>query len=145
MNAALTLEVGEDEKTGRCPCCGAATKTGHGFIYNNEVPYAVYYAAWSSGHPERGAALAIAIGEWEEDSSNLSRTCFGLDAIEGEDQIFFRFVDPDASPWPNTDLLGPMLKRSAALAHPLKGAVLTAAERIVATHPGLKRFLGSAG
>jgi hypothetical protein len=137
----FVLELGEDEAKERCRHCGGTSSTGHGFIYKDSVPHAVYFASWSSDHYEHGVLLAIAIGQWGEESTNRERVCFGLEAHEGEKDVLLRFMSPQDSPWPDTDLLGPMLSREAALAHHLKSDVLAIAETIVSSHPGVRRFL----
>jgi hypothetical protein len=142
MSPMLELEVGEDEQISQCGCCHAEFKTGHGFIYKDHSPYAVYYAGWSAGHKERGVTLALAIGKWEENSTAEDRACFGLEAYEGERQVLFRFIDPESSPWQEAGLLGPMIRRQAALAHSLRNDALAVAELIVREHPGVSRFLG---
>lgn len=142
MSLTLELEVGEHEQNSRCGCCGAVSKTGHGFIYKDQSPYAVYYAGWSASHKERGVTLALAIGKWEENSAAEGRICFGLEAYEGELQVLFRFIDPELSPWPKAGLLGPMIRRDVALVHSLKDDALAVAETIIREHPGLSRFLG---
>lgn len=87
--------------------------------------------------------MAIAIGEWDEGSTAEARTCVGVEAYEGETQILLRFAEPESSPWAETELLGRMLSRAEALAHPLKKDFLYVGETIVEQHPALRRFLGS--
>lgn len=138
----LDLELGEDEELDQCHCCGATSSTGHGFVYRDRVPYAVYYAGWSAGHRERGVTLAVAIGRWEEGTTSADRTSFGIEVYEGEKQILFRFVGPEDSPWGDSPLLGPMLTRTAALADPRSPQALAMAELIATKHPSIRRFLG---
>jgi len=85
--------------------------------------------------------LALAIGEWAAGTTIGQRTCVGLDAYEGQSHILFRFIDPSESPWPDTDLLGPMLDREKAMTHPLKGNFLELGELIVRSHPAVAKFL----
>ncbi len=140
MKSAISIEVGEDEIAARCSCCGEPGSTGHGFIYRDGSAHGVYYAAWSRAHPERGVSLAIAVGEWDDGSTTADRTCVGLEVSESEEEILFRFTGPDRSPWPSTELLGPMLTREAALMHPLKPEFLELGEVIVHQHPSLAAF-----
>lgn len=137
----VSLEPGKDEQAHRCHCCGEPGSTEHGFIYQDGSAHGVYYAAWSEGHPERGVSLAIAVGEWDEGTTAAQRTCVGLEAYEGETEILFRFIDPDASPWPDTELLGPMLSRDTALHHPLTAHLLELCGLVVRYHPAVARFL----
>lgn len=139
------LEVGEDAATSPCSCCGTKSLTGHGFIYKDGIPYAVYYAGWAYGHRELGVTMAIAIGKWDEGSTSEDRTSFGLKAYEGERDILFSFIDPESSPWGQTDMFGNMVARSAALNHHLKEELLAVAETIACGHPGIHHFLTVSG
>jgi hypothetical protein len=141
MTTIISLEVGENENQSQCHCCGRAGSTGHGFIYRDGSAYAIYYVAWSSAHPDRGVSFAVAIGEWDEGTTAMDRTCAGIEAYEGQAKIFFRFIGPDASPWANTELLGPILDRQAALKHPLKSEFLRLCEMVVRNHPAVREFL----
>jgi hypothetical protein len=138
----LELELGEDEKISRCRCCGRESKTGHGFVYKDQQPFSVYYVGWSSAHKERGVTMAIAIGEWDDNATAEDRTCFGLEAYEAENKILFRFINPEESPWSQTELLGKMIYRGDASNHQLSNEVFAIAELIVNEHPSLKIFLG---
>ena len=60
------LELGDTGEMAPCDCCGAKSRTAHGFVYRGGDAYAVYYAGWSDGPPGRGVSLAIAVGEWAE-------------------------------------------------------------------------------
>ena len=137
----LYIELGEDAKTSRCDCCGQESNVGHGFVHKGAHPYAVYFVAWSAGHREKGVTMAIAIGEWNDDSTAEDRACFGLEAYEGEHHVLFRFIDPESSPWSRTDLLGEMLRRDESLMHPCSADILAVAETIVRRHPSVREFL----
>ena len=137
----FTLEIGENEKTLRCHCCGESGSTGHGFVYRDGSAYGIYYVAWSRAHPDRGVSLAMAVGEWDDGTTTAQRTCVGVEAYERETEILFRFISPAASPWPNTELLGPMLDRESAVAHPLRSEFLDLCDVIVRGHPAVASFL----
>lgn len=139
----LTLEVGDEATPLRCHCCNVDSMTGHGFIYEDGDARAVYYAGWAAGHRDRGVTLAIAVGGWDDQSTTADRTCFGLEAYEGQEHILFRFINPEESPWPKTDLLGAMLGREDALKNPLSGEILRIAETIVRDHASVRVFLGA--
>ena len=139
------VEVGENRKSSSCHCCGRESNVGHGFVYKNGDAYAVYYAGWSAEHPERRVSLALAIGEWSDDSSAADRTCFGLEAREGEDEILFRVIEPVESPWSRTELLGEMLSREKALSDALLKEAFVVAEHVVRDHPAISEYLGLSG
>lgn len=135
------LEIGESQLVAICHCCGQHSYNAHGFIYKNDVAYAVYYAAWSDLHEHKNVTLALCIGEWGEASSSAERSCFGLDAFAHVQQIELRFIEPDQSPWPTTELLGNMLKRSESLAHPLLSEVLSLVKLILQNHAALAEYM----
>jgi hypothetical protein len=137
------FDVGEKGINSVCPCCGKPSCTGHGFIYKDGDAYAVYYVGWSVSHSEKKVSFALAIGEWGDDSTSEDRNCFGLEAYDEVDEIQFRVVDPDESPWPRTDLLGDMLTREEALRHPLIKEVFLLAEEIIRNHSAVREYLGA--
>jgi hypothetical protein len=143
--STLRLEIGEDQAEGTCFCCGESSWTGHGFVYKNNEPYAVYFVGASDMHREDGVTFAIAIGEWTEDEGPEDRVCLGLQARESGAMINFRFIEREESPWGSTELLGDMLPKSNALVHPARRAVLDIAELIVSGHPAVCRVLHSDG
>lgn len=127
----LTLEQGEESMPTACECCGRYSRTVHGFVYRNDDAYAVYYAGWSEGHPERGVTMAIAMGEWGDDSDASDRVSVGVRAFASSSEIHFSILDPEESPWSRTDLLGDMIPRKVALHHPSLKEVFTIAEVLV--------------
>lgn len=135
------FEIGENKSDSTCHCCGRRSCVGHGFVSKNKDAYAVYYAGWSEDHPYRKVNIALAIGDWDEDSTTDNRTCFGLEVLEDGDEISFKIVEPTESPWSNTDLLGPMLTRVEGLSHPLLKEVFLITENILRNHIALREYL----
>lgn len=139
--STLRLEIGEAAEAAPCECCGAASRTAHGFVFRDGDAYAVYYAGWSDRHPERGVTMAIAVGEWAEDSSPNDRVSIGVCATATPTSINFRALSADESPWSDTPLLGKMLERVQALAHPAWREVLRVAEHVVRDDARIDHFL----
>ena len=135
------IEVGEDNQPSVCHCCDNESNTGHGFIYKNDDAYAVYYAGWSASHPDKVVSLAIAIGEWDDNSTTDDRTCLGIEAYENLNSIDFRVINPNESPWPSTDLLGEMFDRDQALSNKNLDDFYNIAELIVRNHDGIRDYL----
>ena len=102
----------------------------------------MYYVGWAVGHPDKSVSFALAFGEWDDESTTEDRTCFGLEAYEGEEKILFRVIEADESPWASTDLLGKMISRKDALDHPLLNKVFVIAEHVVRNHEAVRRYLG---
>jgi hypothetical protein len=135
------LEIGEDSKSSICHCCGRKSFTGHGFIYKNDDAYAVYYAGWAPGHSLKKVTFAIAIGEWDDDSTVQDRICFGLEAYEDKEEILLRVIEPSDSPWKSTELLGKMIFREEALNNPYIQEVYDITELIIRKHEAIKEYL----
>ena len=134
------IEVGENKNASTCHCCGKDSFVGHGFIYKNDDAYAVYYVGWSNAHLDKKVSIALAISEWDDDSTTDDRTCFGIEVSEGEDEIYFSVIGPSESPWSNTDLLGPMITRNEGLSHPLLKEVFEIVEKVLRDHIALREY-----
>lgn len=141
----LHVELGDADRPSRCECCGQVTRTVHGFVYRGDDAYAVYYAGWSEGHADRGVTMAIAVGEWGDDSAVSDRTSIGLRARSTASQIEFAVLDPDESPWGHTDLLGAMVPRAVALKHRVLKVIFEIAERVVRDDSRVAAFLQGGG
>jgi len=135
------IEIGENCKPSVCHCCGQKSNVGHGFIYKEEVAYAVYYVGWAAGHPDKTMSFALAIGEWDDESTIEDRICFGLEAYEEEKEILFRVIEAAESPWENTDLLGKMISLQEALKHHLLQEVFIIIEYIIRNHLAVRKYL----
>lgn len=134
------VEVGDDEAS-LCKCCNKESFNGHGFVYCNGDAHAVYYVTWSLAHFPKKVSFALAIGEWSDESTIEDRDCFGIEAREMENQIVFQVLEPAESPWPNTNLLGPMIDRSKALTHPKIKETFDILETILRSHVSIKDYL----
>lgn len=143
MNADLSLELGPQEAGTVCNCCGTRSTTVHGFVYRAGDAFAIYYAGWTTQHPERGVTLAVATGEWAEGSSPADRVSIGMEARATDAEIHFTVVEPDQSPWGETALFGKMLSRQAALGHPSLRQTLEVAELVVRDDPRIHSVLES--
>lgn len=139
--ATFDIEIGENRKPSICSCCGRESSVGHGFVYKGGDAYAVYYAGWTPGHPDKKVSFAIALGKWDDNSTSADRTCFGIEVYEGKEEILFRVINPDESPWGNTDLLGEMLSRQDALDHPLLQEVFAITEKVIRGHDTIRQYL----
>jgi hypothetical protein len=85
--------------------------------------------------------MAVAVGDWDEESDVSKRVLVGLQARSTDNEIRFSVLSPEDSPWPRTELLGAMLSRAEALVHPILKDVFAAAEHIVRCDPRIAYFL----
>lgn len=143
VTSNLTLETGPQETGEACECCGAQSTTVHGFVYRSGDAFAVYYAGWSAEHPERGVSIAIATGDWDDGTGPKDRISIGLEARSTETEIRFSVIEPERSPWGDTQLFGVMLKREDALASGSLKPTLEIAEMIIRDDPRIGAFLGT--
>lgn len=137
----FNVEIGEERKSSVCACCGRESYVGHGFVYKHNDAYAIYYAGWAPSHSPRKVTFAIAIGEWDDNSTSNDRTCFGLEVRIKEGELELMVVAPEDSPWPETKLLGKMLSRNDALTHPLANNAKEIAELVVRKHAAIQQYL----
>jgi hypothetical protein len=87
-------------------------------VYEDEDALAIYYARFTASHPEHPVKLAVGLGNWSEDAAPDERQSFALDlrAIESRHEVMV--TDAAESPWKNAKVIGRMLDRAEALAHP---------------------------
>ena len=138
------IEVGEDERASVCDCCGKESSVGHGFVYKGRTAHAIYGAAWSVMHSRPTVNFALAIGDWDDTGRRKDHTvCFGIRVSDDGDDVTFQVIDPEESPWPNSDLMGTMLCRSESLSHPLLKEAFSIIENVVRLHPSIRNYLSA--
>lgn len=143
MTTQYSLETGPEEEGATCDCCGTRSSSVHGFVYRDGDAFAIYYAGWSERHPERGVTMAIATGEWSDDSGPQDRVSIGLGAYPTGTDVEFSVAEPEESPWGETPLLGTMLPKDRALASAALTATLEIAELVSRGDPRLRAVLGT--
>jgi hypothetical protein len=109
----LTLEQADGVRWSTCEHCGKTTKIVHGFVYQDEMPFAVYHAALADGHDH--AELRISIGDWGDESDAASRERVIVSVRKTPNAYEMAFVDPHED---GASELGRMLSRAEALASP---------------------------
>jgi hypothetical protein len=140
----ITIEFEPPRQSGTCECCGGRTTSLTRFVYKNGDAFAIYYARFSDNHPERLVLAAVSIGEWGEGSVPAQRIAFALQLRTGSENYEVMVCDAATSPWCASDLLGPMLDREAALAHPLIDEVFHITDHALVEDEPLKAYLDTA-
>jgi hypothetical protein len=107
----------------RCDCCGGLTTTLVRFVHKDGVAHAVYYAAFTESHPDRGATSLVSIGPWGEGADPEDRSAFALHLWQNESGFNVSVVDGASSPWADKPILGKVQTREEALQHPLLSEV----------------------
>jgi hypothetical protein len=109
--ADLKIELGDTAKFS-CPCCGRASETVHGFLYDPTGETSVYFAGYTPGHPRRRANMVLSVGGWGDGKNAEDRTAIALEASfgTGQDDVEFKFPPAETSPWYGKRFLGRMLE-----------------------------------
>lgn len=118
---------------------GAASRTLTGFVYADDVPYAVYFARYSPAAPERGAVWAVSIGGWD-DGELEGRRCVGvqMDATGAE------LIDAEETPWHEGKNLGEAL-RAGEVPEDLADEVMEMLDTIVAEDDDARELAETVG
>ena len=136
----ITIELTDPVQDEPCPCCGNVTTRLTRFVQSNGAAFAVYYAAFTQGHSERGIAIALSLGDWAKDEPD-DRVAFALRIRSTDSEYQVSVDDAKFSAWHDVDILGRMLDRKEALAHSWIKEVFHITDHIVTEDPVVKTFL----
>jgi hypothetical protein len=137
----LTFEYEPSKKSEPCECCGGITTTLTRFVYQDGDAWAIYYARFSDKHRDRGVSALVSIGEWADGSNPAERTAFALALSADSSEHKVRVIDASESPWKNAKVIGRILDRVEALAHPLIDEVFHITDHMVEDDAPVKEFL----
>lgn len=137
----IEIEFPEPEAS-KCDCCGNTTTRLTRFVTRDGDAFAIYYAAFSEGHPENGVIGVVSVGEWWDDSFPESRDAFAFRIWEGEDNYHVTITDAKESQWSDVNLIGRKLSREEALAHPLIHDVFHITDHMTDEDPAIREFFG---
>ncbi len=111
----ISIEIGEVNMIGKCPCCDNETQTVNGYVYVDEYARAVYFARWTKNHLERGIQILLSIGEWGEGTSGTERCRLGFECRMVTERPGFMIIDAASLPWNDEQFLGAALTREEVL------------------------------
>jgi hypothetical protein len=114
MATVFKIEEGKLQNT-KCKCCNKRSINIHGFVYKNGDAFAVYRASWADAHDKNQIKGVVSIGDWDETASSKDRVTIGIKMWADEKSVNTSVLDPEESPWRETEMLGKVLKRSEAL------------------------------
>lgn len=135
----ITIEQSEPTVS-RCECCGGTTTRLTRFVYKDGDARAVYYARFSNNHPDGIVALLVSIGEWGEAATPDDRVAFAMELRDGGERFEVGVTDASASPWNDAKVVGRILDRSEALAHPLLREAFHIVDHAVAEDAPLRAY-----
>lgn len=137
----LRIEFNEPTSSGPCECCGGVTTLLTRFVYRGGDAHAIYYARFSDNHEDRIVKAAVSLGEWGESGDPSLRTAFALQMRSGDENYEVMVRDAADSPWNGVELLGDMLDREEALAHPWIQEVFHIIDHMLLADEPLKTYL----
>jgi len=121
----LTIELGEEIEPTVCDCCNDSSFTLLGYIYEKGDAHSVYYVGWNLSHSKDMLTVALGIGDWSDDADAESdREAFYMHCYFKKEEYSFEFIDPDESPWGESDFLGKKNNADKARVHPEKDVIL---------------------
>lgn len=126
-----------------CDCCGGTTVSLTRFVFNDDGPYAVYYARFGRKHPNRTVDALVSLGEWGEESGPWDRVAFPLRIWVESDKFGVTCAPAAESPWPDAKVTGRMLDREEALAHERIKEVFHITDHIVVEDPLIREYLNT--
>lgn len=141
MPTALEVEL-SPPSVSRCECCGGTTVRLTRFVYRDGDALAVYYAAYANSHPECGIAALVSLGEWGEDGTPEDRVAFFCELAPSGEGYQATLRDAARSPWAKAEIVGRMLSREEARAHPWKATVFEVLDEAFARDPSFDGFFG---
>lgn len=135
----LSIEF-EEPETGTCECCGNKTVRLSRFVYKDGDAFAIYYAKFTAEHTDKVVTGIISIGDWDEEADPNNRRAFPFRIWTNETNYQVGLLDKEDSPWQGA-ILGKILDRTDALAHPWIGEVFHITDHIVTEDEQIIRYL----
>jgi len=131
----------EEPSTTVCECCGNTTSRLTRFVYQDGDAFAVYYAMFTAGHPDKVLSGLVGLGEWgDDDKGPESRTAFPFRIWLKDEDFQVGLVDVEESPWSDVTFMGRILDRNEALAHDWIADVFHITDHMVADDPDIVRY-----
>lgn len=138
----LEIEFEPPFRSEPCECCGGITTSLTRFVKQDGDAFAVVYLRFADNHEERIVKAAISVGKWWDGTGPADRTAFALQLRSGAENYEVMVRDAEDSPWKSVELLGEMLDREQALAHPMVEEVFHITDHLFAEDVALGAYLG---
>lgn len=135
----LEIEI-EEPEISSCDCCGGSTTRLTRFVNQDGEAHAIYYAAFSNNHPEKGLFGVVSLGEWWEDEIPDARVAFAFEMWMDDENFNVGIVDATESLWSDVDIIGKKLDREEALAHHWLSEVFHITDHMTDDDPDIRAF-----
>jgi hypothetical protein len=122
----VRIEQRGEETQEACSCCGRPVYLGHGVLASERNDLANYWYRWSEGHDKR---FVLAIRPCNERGTPGSRVAVVSGRVESENLVY-SLVDPQDSPWSDSNEFGSVLSRASVLEGPLAAEVFALVDAI---------------
>ncbi len=126
--------------TSRCECCSARATRLTRFVTRDGNAFAVYYASYSNSHPEKELAMLISLGDWSDEDDPSRRSAF-LCLVRATDPYEVMLGDASTSVWRGVTVMGRLLTRDEARAHPDKATAFEVLDEALLQDAPLRGFL----
>lgn len=140
MAGAYEIELSEPAAS-RCDCCDGLTVRLTRFVCRAGDAFAIYYARYSSNHPDHELAILVSLGEWGEGSTPAQRVAFYCRVRPLDASYQVMLGDAASSAWSDVELVGEKLSREQALRHPWKATAFELVDEAFLGDPSLRGFL----
>jgi hypothetical protein len=127
----VTVEQDGQETQERCSCCGRSIFLGRGVLASAESDLADYWYRWPEGH---GKQFMLAVSPCNDRGEPVGGIAVVSGRLENENLIY-SVVEPEDSPWPDSNVFGPVLSRKSVIEGAAGSKVFALVDAITANEP----------
>jgi len=136
----LSFDAERTVESKLCDACGSGYVLAKGFIYDDDEPHAVYFAALHNhGSPEAWIDVILGTFGTEDFSDHVTFGCRVGD-VEGQSEPAATLV-PAAQPYSASALFGRKLSREDALPHPMLASFWRVVDFVLVEDPDVHRHV----
>lgn len=126
-----------NETTGRCDCCGRASKKIWGDLSDADGPKAVYFVQWTVDSPQHPPNIDLVLGQWGEGTDPANRELASLTFRPSADGGSFTVIDAAGRPPDNRGICGRALRRDEVVGTPIASNVFSLVDALWLSEPRL--------
>ncbi|HEX5035718.1 MAG TPA: hypothetical protein VFX30_00980 [bacterium] len=141
----FSIELGKENDTGPCECCGQMSRTVWGYLSVDAVARAVYYVQWTLGEVKKhGANVDLVIGDWTKEATPAKRVAVSIVYRIGPNGPEFASIDPDHRPHANAGLADHFIPGRNVLGNPIAADSYAFVHAIFGQDPRLAELIQAA-